>query len=261
MKKLSLFASVSAAFACAAAPVSFNNWSSANVTLFSLETAEARVGRPLTATSVAGVSRRVHRREYRRAVGAAAVGGAAAGAYFGQPAGAYEPEPAVEAGPEAYGEQAPYGVADPYGAPAPYGVAEPAPAPYGAPPPYGVVRQPLCAPPLRRTSPLWRTSPLRRTTSSLWRTSPLRRRRTSPLWWAGLWLRPRALRGHCDREPCHRKVVQDRTDRLSMVLDAIAANFHVEGARDPDRLRLRQTVATWLPSHFIGGKRKSQLTY
>ena len=57
MKKLSLFASLSAALACAAVPASFN-WSSANVALFSLDTAEARVGRPLTATSVAGVSRR-----------------------------------------------------------------------------------------------------------------------------------------------------------------------------------------------------------
>src|SRR6476646_7635454 len=97
MKKLSLFASVSAALACAVVPVSFNNWSPAIVTLFSLETAEARVGRPLTATSVAGVSRRVHRREYRRAVGAAAVGGAA-GAYFGQPAPAYELEHSVKPG-------------------------------------------------------------------------------------------------------------------------------------------------------------------
>src|SRR5215831_285758 len=82
MKKLSLFACVSAALVCAAVPSSFN-WSPANVTLFSLHAAEARVGRPLTAMSVAGVSRRVHRREYRRgaagaAVGAAAVGGAAA---------------------------------------------------------------------------------------------------------------------------------------------------------------------------------------
>jgi hypothetical protein len=66
MKKLSLFASVSAALACAAVPVSFNNWSTANVTLFSLDMAEARVGRPLTATSVAGVSRRVHRFGFRR---------------------------------------------------------------------------------------------------------------------------------------------------------------------------------------------------
>ena len=97
MKKLSLFASVSAALVCAAVPASFD-WSPANVTLFSLDRAEARVGRPLTATSVAGVSRRVHRREYRReatgaAVGAAAVGGVAVGAYG--PAPAYGPGPAV----------------------------------------------------------------------------------------------------------------------------------------------------------------------
>jgi hypothetical protein len=89
MKKLSQFAvSVSAALVCAAVPASFKS-SPANTTVFSLNTAEARVGRPLTATSVAGVSRRVQRREYRRtaagvavgaAVGAAAVGAAAASA-------------------------------------------------------------------------------------------------------------------------------------------------------------------------------------
>ena len=89
MKKLSLFASVGAALVCAAVPASFN-WSPSNMTLFSLDTAEARVGRPLTATSVAGVSRRVNRREYRRtvagaAVGAAAVGGVAAGAIHALP--------------------------------------------------------------------------------------------------------------------------------------------------------------------------------
>jgi hypothetical protein len=98
MKKLSLFAaSVSTALVCAAVPASFN-WSTAE---FSLDTAEARVGRPLTATSVAGVSRRVHRREYRRAaaVGAAAVGGAAAGAaYVGAPASTYAPGPAAYVG-------------------------------------------------------------------------------------------------------------------------------------------------------------------
>jgi hypothetical protein len=104
MKKLSIFASVSAALVCAAVPASFN-WSPANVTLFSLDTAEAKVGRPLTATSVAGVSRRVHRREYRRAaagaaVGAAVIGGAAAEAYVGGPAP--PPGPAVAAA-------APYG--------------------------------------------------------------------------------------------------------------------------------------------------------
>jgi hypothetical protein len=97
MKKLSIFASVSAALVCAAAPASFN-WSSANVTLFALDTAEAKVGRPLTATSVAGVSRRGHRREYRRAsagatVGAAVIGGAAAEPYVEGPAP--PPGPAV----------------------------------------------------------------------------------------------------------------------------------------------------------------------
>jgi hypothetical protein len=101
MKKLSLFAiSVSGALVCAAVPASFN-WSP---TTLSLDTAEARVGRPLTATSVAGVSRRVHRREYRRtaagaAVGGAVVGGAAAGAYVGAPAPAYRLGPAPAPGP------------------------------------------------------------------------------------------------------------------------------------------------------------------
>jgi len=106
MKKLSLFASVSAALVCAAVPASFN-WSPANMTLFSLDTAEARVGRPLTATSVAGVNRRVQRRTYRRATvaaGVAAGGTVAAGAYVGGPAPAsyYGPGPAV-------GAAAPYG--------------------------------------------------------------------------------------------------------------------------------------------------------
>src|SRR5215471_10875660 len=47
-----------------AAPFSLQ-WSQKNVAL-SLDSADARVGRPLTATSVAGVNRRVHRRAYRR---------------------------------------------------------------------------------------------------------------------------------------------------------------------------------------------------
>jgi hypothetical protein len=99
MNKLSLFAvSAGAALVCASVPVSLS-WSPASVALFSLDTAEARVGRPLTATSVAGVHRRAERRAYRRAaagvaVGAAAVGGAA---YYG----GYGPGPAVAAA--AYG--------------------------------------------------------------------------------------------------------------------------------------------------------------
>ena len=106
MKKLSLFGCVSAALVCAAVPVSFN-WSRANVTLFSLDWAEARIGRPLTATSVAGVSRRVHRRQYRRAVAGAAIGTAAVGvaaADVGVPPPPPEPGPGVA-------------VAGPYGGP------------------------------------------------------------------------------------------------------------------------------------------------
>jgi hypothetical protein len=101
MKKLSLFAlSASAALVCAVVPASVD-WSPTGV---SWDTAEARIGRPLTATSVAGVSRRVHRREYRRAVagaavGGAVVGGAATGAYVGAPAPAYGPGPAPGPGP------------------------------------------------------------------------------------------------------------------------------------------------------------------
>ena len=191
MKKLSLFASVSAApHLCAAVPVSFNNWSPASVTLFSLETAEARVGRPLTATSVG--YRPFIGTKIRRAVGAAAVGGAAAGPVLRATCPAYEPEPSGEPGSPAYGEPAPYGEPALYGARAPYGVAEP--APYGEPAPWRrrtsplwhtrpltANHEPLTAhhlmasshrPLLRRPRRLWRTRPLRRTTSSLWRTGP-----------------------------------------------------------------------------------------
>jgi hypothetical protein len=129
MKKLSLFAaSVSGALVCAAVPVSFN-WSTAE---FSLDIAEARIGRPLTATSVAGVSRRVHRRAYRRAaagaaVGAAAVGTAAGAAYVRGPA--YAPGPAAGPPPAAVAAPAPgpaVAAAAPYGGPG-YGYG---PGPY-----------------------------------------------------------------------------------------------------------------------------------
>ena len=51
-------------------------WSPSNGLLLSIESAEARVGRPLTPVSVAGVARRQTR---RAVVGGAAVGAAAAG--------------------------------------------------------------------------------------------------------------------------------------------------------------------------------------
>jgi hypothetical protein len=69
-------------FACAAV-LSFG-WSQQGGVSLSVESAQARVGRPLTPVSVAGVARR----QTRRAVfGTAAVGGAAAGAYgyYGYP--------------------------------------------------------------------------------------------------------------------------------------------------------------------------------
>ena len=67
-----------------AAPFSLQ-WSQENVAL-SINSAEARIGRPLTATSVAGVHRRVYRRPYRRAAYAAAAAGVAGygyGSYYG----------------------------------------------------------------------------------------------------------------------------------------------------------------------------------
>ncbi|MDE1936759.1 hypothetical protein [Bradyrhizobium sp.] len=66
-----------------------------NLLSVSLDRAEARVGRPLTPGSVAGVHRRVHRRAYygAAAVGAAAAGAAAYGAYHRAPACGYYPYP------------------------------------------------------------------------------------------------------------------------------------------------------------------------
>nr|WP_245472001.1 MULTISPECIES: hypothetical protein [Bradyrhizobium] len=60
-----------------AAPLSLQPSSTSLLTV-SLDSAQARVGRPLTPMSVAGVNRRVHRRAY---YGAAAAGAAAYGGY------------------------------------------------------------------------------------------------------------------------------------------------------------------------------------
>ena len=64
MKKYSLGIVVAAAL-LAAMPFSLQ-WSHENTVALSLDSAHARVGRPLTATSVAGVHRRAYRRAYRR---------------------------------------------------------------------------------------------------------------------------------------------------------------------------------------------------
>jgi len=84
MKRLSMLGIISGAALLTAVPFTLQ-WSQNNVTV-SLDSAEARIGRPLTATSVAGVSRRVHRRTYRRAAvyaGAAGAGGYGLGSYYG----------------------------------------------------------------------------------------------------------------------------------------------------------------------------------
>ncbi|MDE2376855.1 hypothetical protein [Bradyrhizobium sp.] len=74
----------------AAAPVS-PHFSPAELPSISLDRADARVGRPLTPMSVAGVHRRVHRRAYYgAAVGAAAYGGYR---YYGYRRCGYYPYP------------------------------------------------------------------------------------------------------------------------------------------------------------------------
>ena len=63
MKKLRMLGIIGGAAILTAMPLSLQ-WSHKNVAL-SLDSAEAQIGPPPTATSVAGASRRVHRRAYR----------------------------------------------------------------------------------------------------------------------------------------------------------------------------------------------------
>ena len=82
---LKTFAIATSAFACAMV-LSFG-WTEQGGVSLSVDSAQARVGRPLTPVSVAGVARRTTRRAY---YGAAAAGAAAAGTayYYGtQPSG------------------------------------------------------------------------------------------------------------------------------------------------------------------------------
>src|SRR5262245_18953829 len=64
MKKLTMLCIIGSTALFTAAPFSLQ-WSQNNISL-SVDRADARVGRSLTATSVARVNRRVHRRAYRR---------------------------------------------------------------------------------------------------------------------------------------------------------------------------------------------------
>ena len=85
---------IAAAALLTAAPLSLR-CSPGTAPSVSLDRAEARVGRPLTPMSVAGVNRRVHRRAYygAAAAGAAAAGAAAYGAYAYPRACGYYPYP------------------------------------------------------------------------------------------------------------------------------------------------------------------------
>ena len=112
MKKLSMLGIIGGAALLTAAPFSLQ-WSQKNVVL-SLDSADARIGRPLTATSVAGVHRRAYRRSYRSAVYAGAAG-YGYGLYSGYGYPAYSGYYA----PQSYSSYyAPY--SSPYGNYAPY---------------------------------------------------------------------------------------------------------------------------------------------
>ncbi len=90
MTKLKTLSLVVASAFLGAAPFSLH-WSPKTPSL-SIDSAQARIGRPLTPMSVAGVDRRVHRRAY---YGAAAVGAAAVGSgvynYYRRPACGHYP--------------------------------------------------------------------------------------------------------------------------------------------------------------------------
>jgi hypothetical protein len=87
MKKLSVLGIVGGAALLAAVPLS-PKFSQQNVTL-SLDSAEARIGRPLTPLSVAGVHRRAYRRAAYGGVAAAAVGYGVGSYYSGYSYPAY----------------------------------------------------------------------------------------------------------------------------------------------------------------------------
>jgi hypothetical protein len=79
MKKLSALGLVVVASGLLCSTPVTVDWSPAKMPSLSIDTADARVGRPLTPMSVAGVNRRVHRRAY---YGAAAAAGAAGYGYY-----------------------------------------------------------------------------------------------------------------------------------------------------------------------------------
>ncbi|HWV55674.1 hypothetical protein [Pseudorhodoplanes sp.] len=83
MRKLNVFAIAAGVITLTAVPVSLE-WSK-NAVSISIDRAEARIGRPATALSVAGVHRRAYRRAYRGGVygGLAGAGAYGISAYSG----------------------------------------------------------------------------------------------------------------------------------------------------------------------------------
>jgi hypothetical protein len=73
MKRSRTLGTIAAAALFCAAPLSLH-WSQTSTPSLSVDTADARVGHPLTPMSVAGVNRRVNRRAYYGAAAAGAVG-------------------------------------------------------------------------------------------------------------------------------------------------------------------------------------------
>jgi len=89
MKKVGVLVTIVGAAMLTAVPVSLN-WSQQKLAL-SIDSAEARIGRPLTATSVAGVHRRAYRRAAYAGVAGAALGYGVGSYYggYGYPASSY----------------------------------------------------------------------------------------------------------------------------------------------------------------------------
>jgi hypothetical protein len=131
MKKLSMLGIIGGAALLTAVPFT-PQWSQSNVTL-SLDSAEARIGRPLTATSIAGVSRRANRRAYRRATVYAGTAGAV-GYGVGSHYGGYGYPGYSYSAPSAPSYGTGYGVGSYYGG---YGYRGYSTAPYNPGPSFG----------------------------------------------------------------------------------------------------------------------------
>lgn len=82
IEKRTVFCAAIGAVLLSAAPISLR-WSPERAPSLSLDRADARIGQPLSAGSVAGVHRRVYRRTARRAYTGGAAAAGAAGAYYG----------------------------------------------------------------------------------------------------------------------------------------------------------------------------------